>query len=47
VSGIAYEEAFLVAREVEKCDTAAEVEEVIKTHIEANWKHLFGAKATE
>ena len=41
VSGIAYEEAFLLAREVEKCYTAAEVEAVIKAYIDANWKHLF------
>jgi phosphotransferase system enzyme I (PtsI) len=41
VAGIAYEEAFLLAREVEQCSTAAEVEAVIQSYIEANWKHLF------
>ena len=41
VAGIAYDEAFLLAGEVEKCYTAAEVETVIKAYIDANWKHLF------
>ena len=41
VAGIAYEETFLLANEVEKCDTAAEVEDVIKTYIDTNWAHLY------
>jgi phosphocarrier protein FPr len=41
IAGIAYEEASALAAEVEKCDTASEVETVIKSYIDANWKHLF------
>ena len=40
ISGIAYEEANLVAREVESCRTADEVEALLERYINEKWSHL-------
>ena len=40
VCGIAYDEAAALAREVDRCRTADEVESVIDAHIKEKWAHL-------
>jgi phosphoenolpyruvate-protein kinase (PTS system EI component) len=40
VSTIAFEEALVLAREVEACDTAANAESVMRTFVDNHWKHL-------
>ena len=40
ISGLAYQETLDLAREVNECRTAEEVEGVLERHIEAKWLHL-------
>jgi phosphotransferase system enzyme I (PtsI) len=40
ISGLAYQEAALLARETEKCRTADEVEALLERHIAEKWSHL-------
>jgi phosphotransferase system enzyme I (PtsI) len=46
ISGIAYEEAYCLTRQIEKCRTAAEIEEINRDYIAANWSHLYENNST-
>ena len=41
ISNIAYEEAARLARQIESCKTATEIEELNRHFIAANWSHLY------
>jgi phosphoenolpyruvate-protein kinase (PTS system EI component) len=40
ISGLAYQETSAVAREIEKCRTADDVEALLERHIAEKWAHL-------
>lgn len=40
ISGLAYQEAVILARESERCRTADEVEALLERHIKEKWSHL-------
>ena len=44
ISGIAFDEAQLLVKRIASCETAGEIEQILRDHYSKNWSHLFAAE---